>query len=81
MLSVLMADDNELRFFDQDFGDPKFKKRKPIPRPKMVKIEPVEIELQQEVVSNASTESDDQYAFIPWAITDSNDLVHKRKKS
>jgi hypothetical protein len=71
-----MADDNELRFFDQDFGEAKFKKHKSIPRPKMIKVEPAQIE----VVSNASTESDDQYAFIPWAIPDSNELTHQRKK-
>lgn len=57
MLSILMADNNQLRFFDIDFGEPTFKRRKPIPLPKLIKIEQIDLEDRQ-------SESGDSFNFV-----------------
>lgn len=55
-----MSQNEQLRFFDEHYSGPMFKKRKPLPLPKIIKIEPADEEGQQEVESNVSTEDDDQ---------------------
>jgi hypothetical protein len=38
MLEVLMSENNQLYFFDEDYGTPQFKKHKPFPMPIKVEV-------------------------------------------
>lgn len=59
ILSVLMANNNQLKFFDVDHR-PTFEKRKPIPMPMIIKVERIDSSESTTPKSNATTIDDDR---------------------